>query len=145
MKADHWMIGQVDPTRSMYLHRRIKRGTVEPVIAFLRGGGDPNLRYRQYSYTLLHDACANGIRQLAEALVTAGADIDALAGPGFTPLASAAHGGHVECVRLLLAAGASPACRPIGMSLIDSLECAPVKSLAVRKLLSLSPELSEPP
>jgi hypothetical protein len=72
MSVDHETIGQVHPTRFMSLYRRNKRGAVEPVLEFLRGGGDPNLRYRQYGETLLHAACSKGIQQLVEALVAAG-------------------------------------------------------------------------
>ena len=120
----------------MPLYRAMKRGAVEPLLTYLRGGGDPNLRYREHGSTLLHAAAGRGTLELVEALLAAGADIDALQVQGFTPLASAAHGGHLKCMRRLLAAGASASCRPLGTGLLESLVYARVKSQTVRSLLS---------
>jgi uncharacterized protein len=60
-------------------------------------------------YTALHLAAFFGAADAARRLVTAGADVDAVARNTMrnTPLHSAAAGGHPECVRVLLDAGAA--------------------------------------
>jgi ankyrin repeat protein len=133
--AGHRNAGTVDKAEFDALYGFMDKGPNRGVVEYLERGGDPNLRGRPHGWTLLHAAAFKGRRQLVELLVAKGADVDALSGHGFTPLADAAHKGHVGCVRVLLAAGASVACRPLGMSLVDSLRCAAVKSAAVRSVL----------
>jgi hypothetical protein len=71
-----------------------------------------------------------------EELLARGADVNAVReGDAFTPLAQAAHKAHIGCLRVLLAAGASLDCRPLGVSLVESLQYAPVKSEEVRRIL----------
>jgi ankyrin repeat protein len=136
MDVDHWQTGTVDATRWAELYSCIDKGPDDRVLEFLAAGGDPNLRRQEFGATLLDVAAFKGRRQLVEALIQKGADVDALSGQGFTPLATAAHKGHTGCVKVLLDAGASLDCRPLGMSLIDSLEYAQVKSESVRELLA---------
>ena len=131
----HWRTGSIDAEGFERLYAVIDKGPNSPVLEYLRSGGDPNLRNREFGWTLLHAAAFKGRRSLVESLITAGADVEALAGQSFTPLASAAHKGHVGCVRVLLAAGASPNCRPLGQSLVESLRYAPVKSPEVERVL----------
>jgi ankyrin repeat protein len=135
MAVDHWRTGTVDSTKWGELYSGIDKGPDDVLLEFLGAGGDPNLRPREFGATLLDAAAFKGRRHLVEALIRSGADIDALSGQGFTPLATAAHKGHAGCVRVLLAAGASVKCRPLGMSLIESLAYAQSKSEAVRELL----------
>ena len=72
----------------------------------------------------------------AAELIARGADVNALRdGDAFTPLAQAAHKAHIGCLRVLLAAGASLDCRPLGVSLVESLQYAPVNSEEVRRIL----------
>jgi ankyrin repeat protein len=131
----HWRTGSIDAEAFDRLYAVIDKGPDAPVLDYLRGGGDPNLRNREFGWTLLHAAAFKGRRSLLEALIAAGADIEALEGQSFTPLASAAHKGHIGCVKALLAAGASPDCRPLGQSLVESLQYAQVKSPELREVL----------
>jgi ankyrin repeat protein len=141
----HWHIGSIDAFRFDELYAAIDKGPDTRIVEYLEGGGDPNLRRHEYGWTLLHAAAFKGRRGLVEALVAAGADVDALQGHGFTPLASAAHKGQIGCVRALLAAGASPACRPLGQSLTQSLQYAAVKSEAVLKVLLATTRSTDTP
>jgi ankyrin repeat protein len=67
-------------------------------------------------FTPLHLAAFFGYPDSARRLVTAGADVDAVARTTMrnTPLHSAAAGGHPECVRVLLDAGAQVDAREQG-------------------------------
>jgi ankyrin repeat protein len=67
-------------------------------------------------YTPLHLAAFFGYADAARRLVTAGADVDAVARNSMriTPLHSAATAAHPECVRVLLDAGARPDARGQG-------------------------------
>lgn len=56
----------------------------------------------------LHSAVAGGHRSVAEALLAAGAPVDARSHGGFTPLLEAAENGDRAIVELLLARGADP-------------------------------------
>jgi ankyrin repeat protein len=56
----------------------------------------------------LHSAVAGGHRSVAEALLEAGAPVDARSHGGFTPLLEAAENGDQAIVELLLARGADP-------------------------------------
>jgi ankyrin repeat protein len=131
----HWRTGSIDRARFDALYTVMDKGPDGPVLEFLRNGGDPNLRGHEYGWTLLHAAAFKGRRTLLEELLARGADVEALEGQNFTPLASAAHRGHLRCVKVLLAAGASPDCRPLGQSLVESLRHASVKSDAMVELL----------
>lgn len=131
----HWRTGSIDAEAFHRLYFVIDKGSDAPVLDYLRVSGDPNLRYHEFGWTLLHAAAFKGRRSLLEALIAAGADIEALEGQCFTPLASAAHKGHVGCVKVLLAAGASPHCRPLGQSLVESLRYAQVKAPEVERVL----------
>jgi ankyrin repeat protein len=119
------------------LYAHLDKGPNQHLFDYLAGGGDPNIRNRN-GWSLLHAAAFKGRREAVEALVAAGADVGLTAGQGFTPLASAAHKGHAGCVRALLAAGADLDCRPLGMSLLSSLEHAQVKSEDVRRILEMA-------
>ena len=79
---------------------------------------------------------------MVDALVQRGADIDALRLPDhFTPLAQAAHKGHIGCLSALLNAGASLDGMPLGSPLIESLQYAQVKSDRVLDMLRAEQEL----
>ena len=131
----HWRAGAIDSARFDLLYAVIDKGPDIPVLEYLQSGGDPNLRSREFGWTLLHAAAFKGRRALVAALVAAGADLDALTHQGFTPLAYAAHKGHLGCVKVLLAAGASLNCEPLGRPLVESLQYASVKSEEMVALL----------
>lgn len=56
----------------------------------------------------LHNAIAGGHLDIAEALITAGANVRAQQGGGWTALHAAVRNGNLEAVQLLLAYGADP-------------------------------------
>jgi 26S proteasome non-ATPase regulatory subunit 10 len=56
--------------------------------------------------TALHHAASSGSLESAQALVAAGADVEAKDGMGFTPLITAVAGGKVQVVRELVGSGA---------------------------------------
>ncbi len=129
-------IGKIDQAEFDRLYLSLKHGCDSTVLEFLEGGGDPNLRNREGGWALLHAAAYFGRKNLVKVLLARGADIETLTAPGFTPLAMAAHSAQPTTVQLLLAAGASLECRPLGMTLLDSLQYARRNSKKVRELLS---------
>jgi ankyrin repeat protein len=64
-------------------------------------------------------AAIQGNRNIGELLISRGADVNAINDFGETALSLAAHGGHTQFIRTLLANGASTNCRPHGNSLGD--------------------------
>ena len=102
----------------------VQANDLDEVLAMLRQGADPNsqLVYRTTPQTLeetaqwiigtrrfvwrstpvLAVASTNGNAQIADTLITQGADIDQTSGDGWTALMTAAGAGHSEVVRLLL-------------------------------------------
>jgi ankyrin repeat protein len=70
-------------------------------------------------YLLLNTAASGNIKQVTE-LLEAGADIDSASIDNFTPLMTAAGGGHAEVVKLLLEKGASVKPRTKGAPVTDS-------------------------
>ena len=117
-------MGKVDG-RTAELVEAADRGDLETVRALIAAGVDLDAReylpFRRL-VTALYVASAAGHREVASALVAAGAGVDvriesdASVRPGqlsnATPLAGAARGGHVELIRLLAAAGADSDARP---------------------------------
>ena len=86
-------------------------GQVEVVRSLLREGADVNAA-RGDGLTALHLAAEGGHRAVADALVAAGAAVDAGTRIGrYTPLQVAAEGGHGAVVARLLEAGADPNAR----------------------------------
>lgn len=84
------------------------RGDVEAVRALLRDGADVNAAQGD-GMTALHWAAQNGDGELAEVLIYAGANLEAVTRVGaYTPLHLASKTGHVTVVRRLLGAGADP-------------------------------------
>src|SRR6185503_14567857 len=115
MTEDHFTTGSIDRVLWDHLYGYLDKGPSQPVIDYLANGGDPNLRNTTRGWTLLHAAAFKDRRAVVEELIARGADVDAVReGDAFTPLAQAAHKGHVGCLRVLLAAGASLDCRPLG-------------------------------
>ena len=90
---------------------------VKTVQALLQHGANPNQKFTYRSpvdgrvetdRVALHYASSS---EATEALIKAGADVNAVDAAGTTPLMCAAFRGPPEVVRLLLAAGASPSAR----------------------------------
>ena len=82
------------------------RGDVETVRSLVKQGADVNAAQGD-GMTALHWAAEEGILELAEVLIQAGARVDALTRLGsYTPLHLASQWGHDAVVKALLAAGA---------------------------------------
>ena len=136
MTNAHETVGSVDTALWDQLYRCLDKGPQARVRQYLAAGGDPNLRRTEHGWTLLHAAVFKDRKRIVEDLIRKGADVNAIRDKDyFTPLAQAAHKAHVGCLRVLLAAGASLDCRPLGMPLVDSLRYAQRPSERVRRLL----------
>jgi len=59
-----------------------------------------------YGWTPLYEAAWNGMSEIAELLLTSGAEVNAKNNRGMTPLHWAAESGRSEVVEILRAAGA---------------------------------------
>lgn len=87
-------------------------------------------------HTSLHVAAASGCLPIVQALLGAGADVNARRAMGATPLHWACRGGHVDAVRALIAAGARP-------SEADGLGLTPAHLAAVRGHASVLQALAQ--
>ena len=76
----------------------------------LKSKADPNVavgvEWREFATTPLFEACVSGHTRIARMLLTAGADVNQLVGPGYTALYNASFNGHADTVRLLTENGA---------------------------------------
>lgn len=93
------------------LHRACKAGMLGLTRALLeQGGWDVNQQCNECGewslFTPLHYACAGGHTEISRELLHRGADLNLLAGFGYSALALAVKGGFEALVRLLLEAGA---------------------------------------
>ena len=77
--------------------------TVNQHIAY---GSDLNVQDGTFSNTSLNFAGIYGLKDIADALVNAGADLNLINDDNFTPLCNAAAWGHTSIVTILLNAGA---------------------------------------
>ena len=77
--------------------------TVNQHIAY---GSDLNVQDGTFSNTSLNFAGIYGLTEIANALVSAGADLNLVNADNFTPLCNTAAWGHTEVVTILLDAGA---------------------------------------
>ena len=85
-----------------------RTGTVEGVTVLLEHGADPNARDMLRGQTALMWAAAEGHADVVNALIAAGAGIDARLGSGFTPILFAAREGRIDAMKALIDAGADP-------------------------------------
>ena len=86
-------------------------GDLDRVRSLIQAGADVNAAHGD-GMSALHWAAERGRREIAEALVHAGANVGAVTRIGdYTPLHLAARGGRAEVVELLLGAGADPSAR----------------------------------
>jgi ankyrin repeat protein len=85
---------------------RAREGDLPAVNLFLSAGMEPNATVDQERNTVLMVAAANGRASLVEALIEAGADVNAQNRNGATPLMSAATQGDAAIVRELIEANA---------------------------------------
>jgi len=102
-------------SESSKLHQAAWIGNLDDLRAEIAAGADVNARERTGDRTPLHFAAYSGKNggepstELVQALLEAGADVNAVDSGGSTPLAEAMPNGNVEIAKILLAAGADPA------------------------------------
>ena len=100
-------------TQGEALYNAVDKRRVEDVKRLLGQGQDPNddaMRgHGEEQWTPLHRAAAHGHEEMIDALLRAGADVNAFNQRQSTPLHLAAWSGHTLTVRQLLLAGADPA------------------------------------
>lgn len=80
----------------------VKEGRADVVRLFLEGGMGPNLSDAGSGFTVLMLACNMGHAEVADALITAGADVNARDNNGTTALLTAAAMGHTATVQTLM-------------------------------------------
>ncbi len=91
------------------LHKAVKDGDADRVRELLDAGADVNVRESskdRLQYTPLHWAAYLGDREIAEILISRGADLDAEDPDYSTPLYLAAEEGHPKVVEFLISKGA---------------------------------------
>ncbi len=81
-------------------------GSLDVVKQLTAAGAEVSVGETRRAQTALMWAVAEGHSEVAQALINAGALIDARSNGGFTPLMFAAQGGHPDSIRILLASGA---------------------------------------
>ena len=105
------LLGSVVPPDSSVVEAAM-RGDIDRVRALLQQGSDVNAAQGD-GMTALHWAAQSGDQQLAEMLLYAGANVEAVTRLGdYTALHLAAKGGRTEAVETLLQASADPVARP---------------------------------
>ncbi len=85
------------------IHEAANEGNIEAVKQHIAAGTNVNARHKSGGLTPLHYAVARGHKEVAELLITKGADVNAKSNTGWTPLHGAAWTGHKEIVELLIA------------------------------------------
>lgn len=103
--------------------RETKAGNLDTAIRLIEAGYDISGRYLEQRRTPLHWAAERGYKDVANALLLAGAPVNVYDGDHKTPLHLAAAGGHDGCVELLLSNGADVLAEDAGGKIpLDSAE-----------------------
>ena len=106
------LFGRIDLTlcRVVSWYHPTKGNAVEIVRLLLEHGADPNIRASttRHSSTPLHEASSRGLLDIAQLLLSYGANVDVKNTKGKTPFQLAASAGHGEMTTLLLEHGAVP-------------------------------------
>ena len=71
---------------------------------------DTTKRNDSFRSTILSFAAGYGCKELVEAMITSGTDVNKPNGLGYSPLICAVENGNRECVSLILQAGAAVNC-----------------------------------
>ncbi|KAK5941278.1 hypothetical protein PMZ80_006556 [Knufia obscura] len=99
------LVAAVDEKYRTALHIASKRGHAGAVKLLVLAGANINASSREE--TSLDLCSTSGSMDVAQYLISQGADIDHVGHDGWTPLFRACRGGHVDLVKLLLKAGAN--------------------------------------
>ncbi len=84
-------------------------GRTQCIEVLIKAGANPNLGSRNaFNVMPLHSALAANNIAIARELIRAGANVNSVAGQGWTPLHYAAASGNEPLAKILLAAGADP-------------------------------------
>lgn len=86
----------------------VKEGRIEPVRLFLEAGMTPTIRDANSGFTILMLAANMGHAEVVDALVTAGADVNAKDNSGNSALLFAAMMGHAGAIQSLMKHRADP-------------------------------------
>src|SRR6266481_4159232 len=100
----HFEVDAQEMSANVRLLAAARAGDSAGVTRALADGATPNARNR-VGETALVIALKSDRTDLARQMLDAGTDVNLAAVNGVTPLMAAAHGGHVEIVRMLLAKG----------------------------------------
>lgn len=101
-------VGDSPNDLQLALHLAAADDHARAIKLLLGHGANANARYPAGGMTPLHDASRTGAVTSIEALLSAGAKVNATDGDGATPLHWAARNDQGEAIRVLLAAGADP-------------------------------------
>src|SRR6185312_14140559 len=130
------------PDMVLALHSAVRTGDLEQVIRLLEAGADPN-SLDPLGGTPLLTACWLGHTSIASALLSRGADVDAVhREAGATALEYAVLKGRPDVVHLLLAAGADTARRYRGGQTVLDLAAARPPVAIVDELISAKADLA---
>lgn len=117
------------------LYQNVKAGKLVAIEEYLNQGGDPNLTNRN-GWSLLMSAAFKGNSRILSLLLEQNVKLESTNCAGETALTLAAGAGHVKCVKLLLAHGASVNVHPLGWDLSVFMQYAKQPSEEVNQLLS---------
>jgi ankyrin repeat protein len=117
------------------LHWAAYRDDLEMVKLLLAAGANPQATTREGAITPLLMACQNGNVTIIEALLKAGADVNAVKSNGTTPLMMAAASGSASAVETLLAHGANVNAKELAHGQTALMFAAALNRAAVIKIL----------
>ena len=101
------LVGCGNPEADRALHDAARKGNIYAVKQHLAAGADVNVK-NDVGVTPLHRATRDGLKEIAELLISNGADVNAKTNKyRWAPLHYAAIGGEKEVVELLIAKGAN--------------------------------------
>ena len=130
------LVGCGPPKAELAFFESVKLGNIEAIKQHLADGVDINAKDDWGQFTPLHYA---ETKNIAELLITNGAQVNATARHGGTPLASAVKRGHKGVVELLIAVGAdlntindTSLETPLDLTKVESWEHPEVKTVEIQ-------------
>lgn len=103
---DVWSTSTLPIVTPVPVIEAVRAHDLDSLIVLLELGADPD-QIDVFSRTALHYAASSGLTKLAEALIRAGANVNAVDEDEFVPLMRAVQNGYPETVALLLEFGAN--------------------------------------